>query len=29
MHDRELLVWLLIAPLIMVSVALAYAVLTQ
>jgi len=28
-RQRELLAWLLIAPLIVVSVALAYAVLTQ
>jgi hypothetical protein len=29
MRNRELVAWLLITPLIMVSVALAYAVLTQ
>ena len=28
-RDRELIAWLLITPLILVSVALAYAVLTQ
>ncbi len=28
-RDRQLIAWLLITPLIMVSVALAYAVLTQ